>query len=177
MIGCPQTTGQDALVIANRLNDLQANEPGVSQGSHRAPGNSRPDNVSNPRKLSTVQTQKDPVMRQLCTALIIPARISHPIRVQQIDNSLTTRQALVEGNVGAITSKDWHVYLNDEADLIPLPLNARAEVLIREAGLHLEETLRGTAVFLGHGNNGDEADAPAHLLRLAERLFDTALAA
>ncbi|WCI08036.1 DUF3846 domain-containing protein [Arthrobacter sp. OVS8] len=128
-------------------------------------------------KLSTVQTQKDPVMRQICTALIIPARLSHPIRVEQIDNSLATRQALVEGNVGAITSKDWHVYLNDEADFIPLPLNARAEVLVREAGLHLEETLSGTAVFLGHGSNGDDADAPAHLIRLAERLFDTELAA
>ncbi len=116
-------------------------------------------------------------MRQICTALIIPARLSHPIRVEEIDTSLATRQTLVEGNVGAITYMDWHVYLNDEADFIPLPLNARAEVLIREAGLHLEGTVSGTAVFLGHGSNGDEADAPAHLLRLAERLFDTALAA
>lgn len=83
----------------------------------------------------------------------------------------------MEGNIGAFTSKDWHVYLNDEADCIPLPLNVRGEVLIRETGLRLEETVRGTAVFLGHRGNGDEADAPAHLLRLAERLFDTALAA
>jgi hypothetical protein len=50
-------------------------------------------------------------------------------------------------------------------------------VLLREAGLHLEKTVSGTAVFLGHGRNGEETDAPAHLLRLAERLFDTALAA
>ena len=124
-----------------------------------------------------VETQKDPVMRQTCTALIIPARLSHPIRAEEIDTSLATRQTLVEGSVGAITFADWHVYLNDEADSIPLPLNARAEVLIREAGLDLEETVSGTVVFLGHGNNGEEADAPAHLLRLAERLFDTALAA
>ncbi|WP_224047782.1 DUF3846 domain-containing protein [Arthrobacter sp. NicSoilB4] len=116
-------------------------------------------------------------MLQTNRALIIPARLSHPVRVEEIDTSLATRQALVEGNVGAITGTGWHIYLNDEADFIPLPLNARAEVLIREAGLHLEETVSGTVVFLGHGNNGDEADAPAHLLRLAERLFDTALAA
>ena len=116
-------------------------------------------------------------MRQTRNALIIPARLSHPLRIDEIDNSLATRQTLVEGNVGAITCMDWHVYLNDEAEFIPLPLNARAEVLIREAGLHLEETVSGTAVFLGHGTNGDEADVPAHLLRLAERLFDTALAA
>lgn len=113
-------------------------------------------------------------MRQTRIALIIPARLSHPIRVEEIDTSLATRQTLVEGNVGAISCMDWHAYLNDEADFIPLPLNARAEVLIREAGLHLEETVSGTVVFLGHKNDGGEADAPAHLLRLAARLFDTA---
>ena len=116
-------------------------------------------------------------MRQTRAALIIPARLNQPIRVEEIDTSLTARQTLVGGNVGAITCMDWHAYLNDEADFIPLPLNARAEVLIREAGLHLEDTVSGTVVFLGHGNNGDEADVPAHLLRLAGRLFDTALAA
>ena len=129
------------------------------------------------RKLPIVQKQKDPVMRHTRTALIIPPRLSHPIRVEEINTSLAMRQTLVEGNVGAITWKDWHAYLNDEADFIPLPQNARAEVLMREAGLHLEGTVSGTVVFLGHGTNGDEADAPAHLLRLAGRLFDTALAA
>ena len=116
-------------------------------------------------------------MRPTRIALIIPCRLSQPIRVEKIDTRLVSRQSLVEGNVEAITFKDWHVYLNDEADFIPLPLNLRAEVLLREAGLHLEETVSGTAVFLGHGRNGEETDPPAHLLRLAERLFDTALAA
>ena len=116
-------------------------------------------------------------MRQTRTALIIPPRLNHPIRVEEINTSLAIRQTLVGGNVGALTWKDWHAYLNDEADFIPLPQNARAEVLMREAGLHLEGTVSGTVVFLGHGASGDEADAPAHLLRLAERLFDTALAA
>ena len=111
-------------------------------------------------------------------ALIIPARLSQPIRVEKIDTTLAARQALVEGNVEAITYRDWHVYLNDEARFIPLPLNPRAEVLIREAGFHLlAETVSGTAVFLGHDVNRAEADAPAHMLRLAEHLFDTALAA
>lgn len=116
-------------------------------------------------------------MRAKRIALVIPASLSQPVRVEKINTALAARQILVEGNVGAITSKDWHVYLNDEADFIPLPLNARAEVLIREAGLHLEETVSGTAVFLGHEDNGGEADAPAHLLQLAERLFGAALAA
>lgn len=83
----------------------------------------------------------------------------------------------MEGNVGAFTSEGWHVYLNDEADYIPLPVKVRAEVLIREAGLHVGETIRGTTVFLGHRGSGDEADEPAHQLKMAERLFDTALAA
>lgn len=116
-------------------------------------------------------------MRPTHVALIIPAHLTHPIRVEKIGTTLVSRQILVEGNVEAFTFKDWHVYLNDEADFIPLPLNARGEVLIREAGLHLEGNVRGTAVFLGHRVNGDDADAPAHLLQLAERLFDTALAA
>ena len=116
-------------------------------------------------------------MRAKRIALVIPASLSQPVRVEMIDTAQAARQTLVEGNVGAITGKDWHVYLNDEADFIPLPLNARAEVLIREAGLHLEETVSGTAVFLGHEDNGDEADAPAHLLQLAERLFGASLAA
>ena len=150
--------------------------PGASQwpdGPRVIPGGLRFETV----KIADRSDTERPAMRQTRSALIIPARLSHPIRVEGIDTSLATLQTLVEGNVGAITCRDWHVYLNDEADFIPLPQNARAEVLIREAGLRLEETVSGTVVFLGHGNNGDEADAPAHLLRLAERLFDTALAA
>ena len=61
------------------------------------------------RKLSIVQKQKDPVMRHTRTALIIPPRLSHPIRVEEINTSLAMRQSLVEGNVGAITWKDWHL--------------------------------------------------------------------
>jgi hypothetical protein len=116
-------------------------------------------------------------LRPTRIALIIPCPLSQPIRAEKIDARLVSRQSLVEGNVEAVYFKNWHVYLNDEADCIPLPLNLRAEVLLREAGLHLEKTVSGTAVFLGHGRNGEETDAPAHLLRLAERLFDTALAA
>ncbi|KUM33722.1 DUF3846 domain-containing protein [Arthrobacter sp. EPSL27] len=116
-------------------------------------------------------------MRQRRYALIIPPRLSHPIRVEEIDTSLPARQTLVEGNVGAITGPGWHAFLNDEADFIPLPLNARAEVLIREAGVPLEDTVSGTVVFLGHGHDGDDADVPAPLLQLAGRLFNTALAA
>jgi hypothetical protein len=116
-------------------------------------------------------------MLPTCAALVIPGRLNSPIRIEEIDHDLASRQVLVEGNVRVISYMDWLVYLNDEAEVIPLPLNLRAEVLIREAGVPLEEAVGGTAVFLGNGTNGWDTDAPVHLLRLAERLFDTALAA
>ena len=116
-------------------------------------------------------------MRTTCTALIVPARLSQPVRVVDIEPTMATLQNLVEGTVEAITSTDWHVYLNDEGDAISLPGNGRAEVLIREAGLYLEDTFSGTAVFLGHGRHVNRTDAPERLIRLAEQLFDTPLAA
>jgi hypothetical protein len=48
---------------------------------------------------------------------------------------------------------------------------------MREAGVELDEAIHGTAVFLGRGGPGEEADAPRHLIRLAEQLFDLPLAA
>ena len=116
-------------------------------------------------------------MLPTCAALVIPGRLNSPIRIEEIDHDLVSRQVLVEGNVRVISYMDWLVYLNDEAEAIPLPLNLRAEVLIREAGVPLEAAVGGTAVFLGKGTNGWDADAPVHLLRLAERLFGAALAA
>lgn len=97
--------------------------------------------------------------------------------MERIEPVLTVQQSLVEGNVEAITGRGWHVLLNDEAIHIPLPLNPRAEVLIREAGTPMESTVSGTAVFLGHGSSGNDEDVPRHLLSLAERLFETRLAA
>lgn len=108
-------------------------------------------------------------------ALIVPAHLTQPVRIETVDTDLEALQNLVAGNIDSISSRDWHVYLNDEGNR--LPQNARAEVLIREAGVHLDDTLNGTAVFLGHGIRGDESDAPRHLIRLAEQLFDLPLAA
>ncbi|BCW63081.1 hypothetical protein StoSoilB22_20540 [Arthrobacter sp. StoSoilB22] len=116
-------------------------------------------------------------MRYLITVLIIPARIHECIRVERIEPVMEMQQSLVEGNVEAITGRGWHVLVNDQAIHVPLPLNPRAEVLIREAGTPVEGTVSGTAVFLGHGTSGDDQDVPSHLLTLAERLFETRLAA
>ncbi|MGR0162175.1 DUF3846 domain-containing protein [Paenarthrobacter nitroguajacolicus] len=90
---------------------------------------------------------------------------------------MSRQQSLVEGNVEAISGLGWHVLLNDQAIHIPLPPNPRAEVLIREAGIPVEDTVSGTAVFLGHGSTGYDQDVPGHLVNLAERLFGTRLAA
>ncbi|MFJ6455999.1 hypothetical protein [Paenarthrobacter sp. NPDC091669] len=116
-------------------------------------------------------------MKQKVSALIVPARISLPVGLEWIGRGLDIRQKLVKGNVETINGTGWHVFLNDEARFIPLPLNPRAEVLIREAGLRIEDTVRGDAVFLGHASNGEDTCAPEHLLTMAERLFGTRLAA
>ncbi|WP_286179667.1 hypothetical protein [Arthrobacter sp. ISL-95] len=90
---------------------------------------------------------------------------------------MENHQSLVEGNIEAISGRGWHVLLNDQARHIPLLLNPRAEVLIREAGIPMEDTVSGTAVFLGHRSSGSDADVPEHLVSVAERLFGTRLAA
>ncbi|MDE8669587.1 DUF3846 domain-containing protein [Pseudarthrobacter sp. H3Y2-7] len=114
-------------------------------------------------------------MKTTFNALIVPAHLTQPVRIEIVDTEMEALQKLVEGNIESLTSKDWHVYLNDEGSR--LPQNVRAEVLAREAGISLDDTLNGTAVFLGHGGRRSESDAPGHLIRLAEQLFDAPLAA
>ncbi|MET4146751.1 hypothetical protein [Arthrobacter sp. UYCo732] len=114
-------------------------------------------------------------MNTTYNALIVPAHLQQPVRIESVDMDMPALQKLVAGNIESITSRDWHVYLNDEGSR--LPQNFRAEVLAREAGIVLDGTLNGTAVFLGHGTRGDETDAPCHLIRLAEALFGIPLAA
>ncbi|MCB5291111.1 DUF3846 domain-containing protein [Arthrobacter sp. SO3] len=111
------------------------------------------------------------------TALIIPARISEPVRIETIEPGLRTLQDLVGGDIETVTRGDWHVYLNAEGVIRNLPLNLRAAQLMYDCGLDLSGVARGTAVFLGHGGHGEEADVPGHLIRLAEEFFDTRLVA
>lgn len=110
-------------------------------------------------------------------ALIVPARLGERVRLEEIGHTVEACQSIVEGNVEAIDGQGWHVLLNDQAIHIPLPLNPRAEVLMREAGTSLEDTVSGNAVFLGHGTGGLEEDVPDYLVGLAERLFEVRLAA
>ncbi|MBM7793152.1 hypothetical protein [Paenarthrobacter ilicis] len=109
-------------------------------------------------------------------ALIVPADLNIPVRVEVMNAELEKYRKLVQGPVESMNCFGWHVYLNDEADYIPLPPNVRAEVLIREAGIGVD-TVKGNAVFLGDGPDGGEADVPEYLLRLAQDLLGLQLAA
>ncbi|UKA77121.1 hypothetical protein [Arthrobacter sp. FW306-07-I] len=115
-------------------------------------------------------------MHTPCNALVVPARLAHPVHVKAVELDVAALQRVANGDIGIIAGVDWHVYLDSEGNRVAAP-NLRAEVLIREAGIKVEETLRGAALFLGRGSDGEEADAPRHLIRLAEQLFDLPLAA
>lgn len=108
-------------------------------------------------------------------ALIIPARLVQPVHIRSVELDLAALQRVAAGDIGQIAGTDWHAYL--DSDGIKHTENLRAEVLIREAGINLDETVHGTALFLGHGHRGEEGDAPRHLIILAEQLFDMPLAA
>lgn len=116
-------------------------------------------------------------MSTTVTVLIIPARISEPVRVETVEPSLQTLRNLVGGDIETVTRGDWDVYLNAEGVIANLPPNLRAAQLMYDCGLDLAGVARGTAVFLGHGDHGEEADAPQHLIGLAEELFFARLAA
>lgn len=114
-------------------------------------------------------------MNTLCNALVVPARLAHPVHIKAIELDLEALQRVAAAGAAFIASRDWHVYLGSDAN--QTAENLRAEVLIREAGIDVEESIQGTALFLGHGSPGEETDAPRHLIRLAEQLFDLPLAA
>jgi hypothetical protein len=109
------------------------------------------------------------------TALVVPAPLAHPVHILPVELDVEALRRVAAGDIGHVAGADWHLYLDSEG--IKSTENLRAEVLIREAGIDVEETLHGTALFLGQAESGDHADAPRHLIRLAEQLFDMPLAA
>ncbi|MEO5312707.1 hypothetical protein PV772_01125 [Pseudarthrobacter sp. CC12] len=108
-------------------------------------------------------------------ALVVPTRLTQPVHIRPIDLDETALQKIASGGVGLLAGTDWHVYLDSSA--ASPTTNPRAEVLIREAGIELDGTIQGTALFLGRDRVDGECDAPRHLIRLAEQLFDMPLAA
>ena len=110
-----------------------------------------------------------------CNALVVPARLSHPVHLKPLDLDATALQRVAAGEIGYIAGRGWRAYLNNDGSR-SFP-NLRAEVLIREAGVELDEPIHGTALLLGYVDPGEETDAPRHLISLAEQLFDMPLAA
>ncbi|MFP3581357.1 DUF3846 domain-containing protein [Arthrobacter sp. SIMBA_036] len=106
-----------------------------------------------------------------CTALVIPASLAEPARIETIDAGLETLQALVAGNIEAVTVDDWHFYLNEEGKIMQLAPNRRAaELMLEETGV-LTDVYCGDVVLLGETADGDEADVPEHLIDTAQQLF------
>ncbi|SKC11062.1 protein of unknown function [Arthrobacter sp. 49Tsu3.1M3] len=116
-------------------------------------------------------------MRTICTALIVPARTSEPVRVQNIDVGQRALEDLVGGEIETVTRGDWDVCLNSDGVIANLPPNLRAAELMRDCGLDLADAARGTVVFLGRGTHGEPADAPGHLVKRAQDLYGARLAA
>ena len=110
-----------------------------------------------------------------CNALVVPARLSHPVHLKPLDLDATALQRVAAGEIGYIAGRGWRAYLNNDGSR-SFP-NLRADVLIREAGVELDSTIHGTALLLGYVDTGEETDAPHHLISLAEQLFDMPLAA
>jgi hypothetical protein len=106
-----------------------------------------------------------------CTALIIPADLNEPARVETINAGLEHLQTLVAGNIEAVSGDDWHLYLNEEGKILNLAPNRRAALLVLEETGMLADVYCGNVVFLGETHDGDEGDVPEHLIDLAQRLF------
>lgn len=106
-----------------------------------------------------------------CTALIIPADLTEPARVETIDAGLDNLQTLVAGNIEAVSADDWHFYLNEEGKILNLAPNRRAALLVLEETGVLTDVYCGNVVVLGETEDGEEGDVPEHLIDLAQQLF------
>ncbi|MBT2598039.1 DUF3846 domain-containing protein [Arthrobacter sp. ISL-72] len=80
-------------------------------------------------------------------------------------------QALVGGNIEAVSGDDWHLYLNEEGKILSLAPNRRAALLVLEETGVLTDLYCGDVVILGETEDGDEDDVPEHLIDLAQQLF------
>lgn len=104
--------------------------------------------------------------------LIVPARLGEEVTAKSLE--APSSALLLDGEVDCIIRGDWQVFVKvEDADSRP---NVRAARLLHETGLYLPE-VAGQAIFLGRTELGWDADAPAHLLRLAEKLFDASFTA
>lgn len=104
-------------------------------------------------------------------ALIIPADMNEPARVESIATGLQKLQSIVAGNIEAVSGDGWHFYLNEEGKIMRLEPNRRAALLLFEATGILTDVYCGNVVFLGETSDGSEGNVPEHVVDLAQQLF------
>lgn len=95
-------------------------------------------------------------------ALTVP--VEGPARWQRIPADLGTYQALVAGNVEAVTIEDVVIFCNEEGRrLYPdQPNTLLAQIMAtRHPNLPGPVLIHGPALILGHPHNGWETPAPA----------------
>ncbi len=101
------------------------------------------------------------------TALVIPP-VGPPHTRQVGAEDLPALQRLVGGLIEAVSRYGWHAYVNDEGKLLALPANPIATTLLFPDHADI---ICGTAVLLGEGTAGQEADVPPGLIDLACALW------
>lgn len=94
--------------------------------------------------------------------------------LRDIAVDLEVLQAIVGGFLEAIGPScsclpGWHGYVNENGRIEKLPLNPLATLVAYEAGRSGGDLLVGTVLFLGNGEDGDEADVPESFVDLVRQ--------
>jgi hypothetical protein len=95
-----------------------------------------------------------------------------PARVIDVETDLESVRAAIGGGwLEAVDiGRGWHAYVDEEGKLKRLPINRRASALAWFLGWPTTDALCGPAIFLGSGDNGEEADVPPGIVDLLGKL-------
>lgn len=93
--------------------------------------------------------------------------------VEEVEPTLNALKGILDGGwLEAIGGEGWHAYIDEEGKLKQLPVNEPATYLAFMCGWRAHDYLCGTAIFLGNGDDGQEADVPAPILRVWAHLSE-----
>lgn len=112
----------------------------------------------------------------MAQAIVVPADLSEPIRLEQLDkHDAGAFRRIVGGNLEAVqlTEPVASVYFNEEGKLQQLPINHRLTMLLwmHNKLFRGEDAIMGSGLIVGPPDReGDDQDAPAELIEL---LFNT----
>lgn len=96
-------------------------------------------------------------------ALII--KTDDSVEVVETNADLDWLQSTVGGYIEHFSgSGDWHGYCNEEGKIQGLPINVLATYFAVRMGWSTGDILAGNVVFLGNGEEGDEASVPKWVL-------------